>query len=280
MPLFETAAFAVLLGIVEFRPVPASAHLELLSGFLKWQSPPLGLLFAIHVGALVAVVCYYLADIVKITGYMVEAVAKKRLGPVAKVGVGILLASLPLAAAWAICGERAFGLVHSIKVIAWACIGFGLLLWISSYVNRHLVWRNILNIEGERHDSLRHVSFQQALIVGFAQIAALLPGTSRSGIVMTSGLFLGIRPEAAARFSFMLGIPVIAGLAIYEWMQIGTVAGAVQIAWPDLLFAAVLSFGASLASIHLFLKYVSKAGMGLFATYRIAFGACLLFFFA
>lgn len=276
MPLFETAALALLLGITEFLPVPASAHLALASQLLGWDKLPAGLLFSVHVGLLLAVVSYYLADLVKIFFYFIDSLAKRKAGPVAKIAYCLLLASLPAAAFWFFLGGIANELMHSIKVIAWATLGYGVLLGVSSYVNRHLVWRNILNIEGERHDSLRHVTFAQAILIGCAQVLAFVPGTSRCGITLTAGLFLGLRPEAAARFSYLLSIPALVMLSILEGGQM-LEDPALSGDWPKLIACGAISLFAGLACIHLFMKYISKPGIAFFVAYRCALGVLLLF---
>lgn len=276
MPLFETAALALLLGLTEFLPVPASAHLALASQLLGWDKLPAGLLFSVHVGLLLAVVSYYLADLVKIFFYFIDSLAKRKVGPVAKIAYCLLLASLPAAAFWFFLGGIAHELMHSIKVIACATLGYGVLLGVSSYVNRHLVWRNILNIEGERHDSLRHVTFAQALVIGCAQVLAFVPGTSRCGITLTAGLFLGLRPEAAARFSYLLAIPVLLVLSFLEGGQMLD-EPALSGDWPKFIAFGAISLFAGLACIHLFMKYISKPGIAFFVAYRCALGVLLLF---
>lgn len=279
MTILQVTVLALIQGLTEFLPVSSSAHLILPSQLLNWPDQGLAFDVAVHLGTLLAVICYYLSDLVKISVYTVNSVIERKMTPVARIGWCMIIATVPTA----ICGfffeSYISTVLRSVEVIAWATIGFGLLLGISSYVNRHLVWRNINNIEGQRSDSLRHLTFSQALLIGCAQTLALIPGTSRSGITLTAGLFSGMRPEAAARFSFLLSIPVIAASGCLEGYKLFKHPELAMSTWPDLLIGAVISFAVAIAVIHWFMKYISKSGMKLFVFYRLALGITLLILF-
>ncbi len=283
MPLYESALIALLLSACEFLPIPGVAHLEVIAKLTDWSAPDPKLIIAIHTGCLLGVVFYYLSDLLKIGYYTFDALTHKRIGPVAKIGLCLILATLPVAVLVIVLGRTNFFLHTSIDAIAYATIGFGMLLGLSSYVNHHLVWRNILNIEGERKDSLRHMSYQQAITVGLSQICAFIPGASRYGVTFTAGLFIGMRPEASARFSAMLAIPSLIALLAIDIMQSQTVAesysNAAQTDYVTLGFAGILSMMMAFAALHLFAKYLGKHGTGIFVAYRILLGSLLLFLF-
>lgn len=283
MPLYESALIALILSACEFLPIPGIAHLEVISKLTSWDTPDPRLIMAIHAGCLLGVVFYYLSDLLKIGYYTYDAITHKRVGPVTKIGVCLILATLPAAALVIILGRSNFFLHLSIDAIAYATIGFGVLLGLSSYVNHHLVWRNILNIEGERKDSLRHMSYQQAITIGLSQICAFIPGASRYGVAFTAGLFIGIRPEASARFSAMLAIPsLIAMLAIdltQSQARAESYSNVAQTDYVTLGFAGILSMVMALGVLHLFVKYLGKHGTGIFVAYRILLGSLLLFLF-
>ena len=118
----------------------------------------------------------------------------------------------------------------------------------------------------------------QAIIIGFAQALALIPGTSRSGITLTAGLFLGMRPEAAARFSFLLSIPIIIASGLLEGIKLinDETIGANPV---EMLIGGVISFVTAIIVINLFMRYISKSGMAIFVIYRILLGCALLYFF-
>lgn len=279
MTLTHVTVLALIQGLTEFLPVSSSAHLILPSKLLGWPDQGLGFDVAVHVGTLLAVICYYLADLVKITAYTIESMVTRRMGPVAKIGFCLILATIPAAVFGFAFEQQISTIARSVQVIAWTTIGYGILLGISSYVNRHLVWRNILAIEGERADSLRHLTFQQALIIGFAQALSIVPGTSRSGITLTAGLFLGMRPEAAARFSFLLSIPVIIASATLEGIKLVKHPELMGCEWTDMLLGTAIAFFTALLVIHFFLKFIAKSGMAVFVIYRVLLGAALLAWF-
>lgn len=279
MSIIMITVLALVQGLTEFLPVSSSAHLILPAQILGWPDQGLGFDVAVHVGTLLAVICYYLPDLVKITGFTLDSIASRKMTPVARIGWCIVLATIPCCVAGFFLEGYISTLARSIEIIAYTTIGYGILLGLSSYVNRHLVWRNILNIEGQRPDSLRKLTFQQALIIGCAQALALVPGTSRSGITLTAGLFLGLRPEAAARFSFLLSIPIIMASAVLEGIKLYQHPELSGATWSDMLIGGVLSFVVAVAVIHWFLKFVGKSGMALFVFYRVALGITLLVLF-
>ena len=283
MPLYESALIALILSVCEFLPIPGVAHLEVIWKLTGGSVPDLRLIIAIHAGCLLGVVFYNLSDLLKIGYYTIDAITRKRIGPVAKIGLCLILATLPAAALVIVLGRTNLFLHTSIDAIAYATIVFGVLLGLSSYVNHHLVWRNILNIEGERKDSLRHMSYQQAITIGLSQLCAFFPGASRYGITFTAGLLIGIRPEASARFSAMLAIPSLIALLAIDITQSQTGAelysNAAQTDYVTLGFAVILSMMLALGTLHLFIKYLGKHGVGIFVTYRILLGAFLLCLF-
>lgn len=152
--------------------------------------------------------------------------------------------------------------LRSVTVIGTASIVFGLLLW----------WADI---RGERRKGDEAWALRDALIVGLAQAVALIPGTSRSGITMTAALLLGYSRQAAARFSFLLSIPVIVlagGLKVKEWIEQPDQAAGLS----ELLLGYGLAALSAYLCIHLFLKYLERTGMGPFVIYRVALGGVLL----
>ncbi|MCI6905509.1 MAG: undecaprenyl-diphosphate phosphatase [Succinatimonas sp.] len=270
---------ALIQGLTEFLPVSSSAHLIFPSHLLGWEDQGLAFDVAVHVGTLLAVVLYYLADIVKISTFTIEAVVKRKVSPIAKIGFCVIIGTLPVVIVGGLFEKTISTVIRdSIDVIAYATIGFGLLLGLASYVNRRIVWRNIDNVQGARADSLRGLTYVQALVIGFAQAIAIIPGTSRSGITMTAGLFLGLKAEAAARFSFLLSIPVILASGLFEILKLYK-QETLELQWVNLILGGFISFAVALVVIHLFLKFIAKSGMALFVIYRVLLGAILLWMF-
>lgn len=279
MTLLHVFVLALIQGMTEFLPVSSSAHLIFPSKLLGWEDQGLAFDVAVHVGTLLAVVLYYLADLIKISTYTIEACIRRKITPIARIGFCIIIATLPVCVIGALF-EKVISteIRDSIRLIAVTTIVFGLLLGVASYVNRKLVWRNLDIKQGARPDSLRPLTYVQAFIIGCAQAIAVIPGTSRSGITLTAGLFLGLKAEAAARFSFLLSIPVIIASGIFEVAKLYT-QGMGDALWSDLIIGGTISFFVALAVIHLFMKFISHSGMAVFVIYRILLGAFLLYLF-
>lgn len=279
MPITHIVVLALLQGLTEFLPVSSSAHLIFPSQLLGWEDQGLAFDVAVHLGTLLAVIIYYIVDLVQIGTHTVESIVKRKQTPLSRIGWFIIIATIPAAVAGFFLEEYIGTVARSIHVIAYTTIGFGLLLGIASYINRKINWRTIVNIQGQRPDSLRHMTIWQAIIIGFAQAIALIPGTSRSGITLTAGLLLGMRPEAAARFSFLMSIPIILASALLEGIKLynNETIGANPI---EMLIGGVISFVTSIIVISLFMRYISKSGMGIFVIYRLCLGAALLYFFS
>ena len=278
MTITHIVVLALLQGITEFLPVSSSAHLIFPSQILGWPDQGLAFDVAVHIGTLLAVIFYYMSDLVQITTHTIESVIKRRQTPLSRLGWYIVIATIPAGLAGLLLEGYVSTVARSIHVIAYTTIGFGVLLGIASYINRKINWRTIINIEGQRADSLRQLTLQQAVIIGFAQALALIPGTSRSGITLTAGLFLGLRPEAAARFSFLLAIPIIIASGSLEGYKLITdqTIGANPV---EMLIGAVISFVTAIIVINLFMRFISKSGMAVFVVYRILLGRALLYFF-
>lgn len=220
-----------------------------------------------------------MSDLVQIGTHTIESAIKRKQTPLSRIGWFIIIATIPAAAAGLLLEPYIATVARSIHVIAYTTIGFGILLGIASYINRKINWSTIVNIQGRRSDSLRGMTIHQAIIIGFAQALALVPGTSRSGITLTAGLFLGMRPEAAARFSFLLSIPIILASALLEGIKLinNETIGANPI---EMLIGGVISFVTSIIVISLFMRYISKSGMAVFVVYRVLLGVALLYFFS
>lgn len=278
MTMLQIVVLAVIQGLTEFLPVSSSAHLIFPGQLLGWPDQGLAFDVAVHVGTLFAVIFYYLADLIKITTFTLESMVTRRQTPMSHIGWCLTIATIPVIVAGFMLEDHIATVARSIEVIAYTTIGYGILLGLASAVNRKMVWRTISNVQGERSDTLRHLTMQQAFVIGMAQMLALVPGTSRSGITLTAGLFMGMRPEAAARFSFLLSIPVILGSGILEGVKLYEegIGGASMM---QMFIGAVISFLVAILVIHFFMKFIAKSGMAVFVIYRILLGSLLLMLF-
>ncbi len=261
MPLIQIIVLALIQGLTEFLPVSSSAHLILGSKVLGW--PDQGLVFdvATHLGTLVAVFIYFRHDLMDM--------AKAWLGPAASesdrqhraMAVYLALASIPALLVGALVHDAVEFYLRDIRVIAWTTIGFGLLLWIA-------------DVRGAREVELEQIKLRSALLIGLAQALALIPGTSRSGVTITAGRFLGLTPDAAARFSFLLAIPIIGAAGSYGVLRV--IMGEANIDWLQLVLATAISAVAGWVCIAAFLALLKRVGLMPFVIYRLVLGLVLL----
>lgn len=265
MPTLEIIWLSLVQGITEFLPISSSAHLILWP--LVFGYPDQGLDFdvAVHVGTLIAVVAYFRCDI-KIT---VQAAIRQILGrdycpKTAKLFWGIVLGTIPVGLAGLFAKPLVATWMRSPQVIAYATIGFALLLWWADH-------------QSKQTRNLKSLKFRDVMLIGCLQCLALIPGTSRSGITITAGLASGFSRAEASRFSFLLSIPVIflAGcLTVVDFMH-----GEVMTPWHDLALGVLISAASAYACISLFMRWINRIGMLPFVIYRLLLGAVLLYAF-
>jgi undecaprenyl-diphosphatase len=261
--LFEIIILAVIQGLTEFLPVSSSAHLILPSKILGWDDQGLAYDVAVHIGSLLAVIIYFKSDIVCLThawfshGFGFHQTQNSRLA------WWIVIGTIPAV----ILGFSFKDIIEIYGrfplVIASTTIGFALLLWYAD--NKATQVKNI-----------HQITWKNAIYIGLAQAVAIIPGTSRSGITMTVGLMVGLDRESAARFSFLLSVPVILGAGLLA--TLGLLQSPNSVDWSALLFGAGFSFASAYACIYLFLTWISKIGMLPFVIYRLILGTALLIF--
>lgn len=254
----RASLLALVQGITEFLPISSSAHLILPSRLLGW--PDQGVVFdvAVHLGSLLAVVWYFRRDLVALLLGSAGAIRDKRFNDDARMVCYLAVATLPVAAAGVLLKDLVSGQLRSVPVIACTTIGFGLLLALAD----------------RQRSRDRGIDLGVALWVGCAQVLALVPGTSRSGITMTAGLFCGLDRKQASRFSFLLAIPVItaaSGLAGAEALSQGA-----DFDWSFAITGIAVSAVTAYATISLFLDWVQRIGFMPFVIYRCLLGAILL----
>jgi undecaprenyl-diphosphatase len=262
VPLLHLAILALIQGITEFLPISSSGHLALVPYATGWPDQGLVIDIAVHVGTLAAVLVYFWRDVASmILGFL--RLLTGRMTPGGRLALLIIFGTVPVLAAGYYVNSELPGMFRSAEVIAWATIGFGLVLWL---VDR-------LSIQVRRID---HLYASDAAIIGLAQVLALIPGTSRSGITMTAGRLLGMERPDAARFSMLLSIPVILGAGTLASLDV-IEAGDVQLG-QDAILAAAMAFIAALVAIAVLMAWLRRAGFTPFVVYRIALGAVLLYF--
>jgi undecaprenyl-diphosphatase len=251
---------AILQGLTEFLPISSSAHLILLPHLGGWADQGLAFDVAVHVGTLSAVVLYFRHELKAMTRDFFRSLAERRTVGESRLAWAVLLGTIPVGLAGLLFKDAVETVLRSPLVIAATTIAFGVLLgWAD--------WR------GRRTRSEHGITWGDVAVIGIAQALALIPGVSRSGITMTAGLMQGLTREAAARFSFLLSIPVIVlagGLNALELAQAGH-----PVAWGELFMGALLSGISAYLCIHYFLRLLERMGMLPFVVYRLLLGAVL-----
>jgi undecaprenyl-diphosphatase len=261
MDIVQIIILAIVQGLTEFLPISSSAHLILVPLVLKW--PDQGLVFdvAVHLGSLCAVLVYFRREVTVMFMAWSKSLSGGGSTSNSRLAWWIIFGTIPAVLA----GFAFKGLIEtelrSPWIIAIATIVFALLLWVA-----------------DRGKSRMRTEFQLKLpdvvVIGCFQALALIPGTSRSGITMTAGLLLGLTRQAAARFSFLLSIPII--FASGTLQTIDLLQASQTIDWLALFLALGLSTLSAGICIHLFLGLIEKIGMLPFVIYRLLLGAVLI----
>lgn len=260
MDWWQAIVLAIIQGLTEFLPISSSAHLILPSQILGWADQGLAFDVAVHVGTLLAVVVYFRKDIHQLTTGFIQSIATKQLNADARLAWWVLLATIPAGLTGLFLNDLIELYFRHASVIAITTFGFGLLLL---YADRR---PNLMA-------QLNTMPLAHAIAVGMAQILALIPGTSRSGITMTAALLLGYSRQAAARFSFLLSIPLISAAGLMKTIELMDMGNAVN--WSFILTGAVVSCISAYLCIHFFLKVIEQLSMLPFVVYRLILGAGL-----
>jgi len=260
MTILQAMVLGVVQGLTEFLPVSSSGHLLLIPDLFGW--PAQGVVFdaMIHVATLGAVFFGLFGDIRNIFWGMLKGCKPDAWG---RLGWIIVLGTLPTVAAGLLFKDYIDQVLRSPIVVVVSLAFWGIVLAIA---DRRLGRRTEKNIT--------KVGWRRAVAIGFAQALALIPGTSRSGITITAGLFGGLSRDVAARFSFLLGMPAIAAagsLAILEVVQ-----GKEQFEFIPLVVGFVCAFASGLVAVKLLLKIMRRASYLWFAVYRVALAVVVL----
>lgn len=256
----QTLVLALIQGLSEFLPISSSAHLILPAQLLSWEDQGLAFDVGVHLGTLVAVLVYFRKDLVVMFHAWLRSLRGQH-SPEGTLSWLVILGTLPavLAGFFLVSMIEHWG--RSILVIAATTIFFGTLMGVADY------WRR----ESRQLGQLR---VRDAVWIGVAQAVSLVPGTSRSGATITAALLLGFDRQSAARFSFLLSIPVTLGACV---MMASRVRAGESVLPTEMLIVGALVAGISAwTCIHLFLKWIARIGMMPFVIYRLLLGVVLL----
>ena len=253
--LLKAVIYGIVQGLTEFLPVSSSAHLIITSKIFAEAKMSVGFEVALHVGTAIAVVVFFFKDWVR----LISAGIKNPKSSDGKMFWYIAAASIPTGALCLLL-DKLMPKDTSLYIIAAALIVLGIVLYYADKVC-------------PKKTDEQHIGFKNSILIGVSQvIAAVIPGTSRSGITITAGRLLGIKREAVARFTFLLSTPVIVAAGLYKFKDITQSDTGVL----PIIIAVAVSAAVGMLCIKFMLTYIRKKGFGIFAIYRIALGLLII----
>ncbi|MFN4259098.1 MAG: undecaprenyl-diphosphatase UppP [Gemmataceae bacterium] len=272
MNLLQAIILGVIQGLTEFLPISSTAHLRIIPELLGWGDPGAAFTAVIQWGTLLAVLIYFRHDLEQIVTASWHGLRHRQPFATleARLGWMIVVGTVPIVVAGLCFKDYIVTTLRSLYVIAVALIALALLLLLAEWlVRRRLRAGAVPRAE-------RQLRWRDAVWVGLAQALALIPGSSRSGVTITGGLFLNLNRVAAARFSFLLSLPSIFAAGVYELYAERHELLASQADVVNLLTATVVAGIVGYASIAFLIHFLKNHSTGLFIAYRLALGSLLL----
>lgn len=253
-------------GITELLPISSTAHMRIVPALLGWQDPGSAFSAAMQLAALAAVISYFWADVSGLAEGTIAAIKRRDFADWNfRFFIWIVLATIPISVCGLVlapklnaCGSP----LRTLAVIGLACVVMGLLLAAAERMAKHV-------------RSIDHITLRDAMIVGLAQCGALIPGVSRSGSTLTAALFLDMKREEAARFSFLLGIPTIALAGLFELFKLRK-AGLDLHGWTVLLFGLFIASISAFVAIWTLMRILERFSAWPFVIYRLFIGVVLI----
>ncbi|MEC8990221.1 MAG: undecaprenyl-diphosphatase UppP [Candidatus Latescibacterota bacterium] len=264
MTPFQAVILGLVQGLTEFLPISSTAHLRIVPWLFGWEDPGAAFSAAIQLGTLVAVFVFFARDIQRLTVAALQGIAQRNLrhSPDSLMAWAIVPATIPIVVFGLGFKDYIENKLRHLEIISWALIVLALLLLLAERI-------------GKRDRKLERLTFWRIQLIGWCQALALIPGCSRSGSTIMGGLFVGLSRPEAARFSFLLGLPAIAGSGLFELMEL-------MAADPGMTGLLNLAIGIAVAavsgyvSIGFLLRFLERFGTHAFAIYRIVLGAVIL----
>ena len=272
MTLPEAALLGIVQGLTEFLPVSSSAHLRIIPALAGWADPGAAFTAIVQIGTLVAVLLYFWKDIFSIVRAVVEGIVKRNpFGSTeARMGWMIVAGTIPIVFFGLLFKTEIETSLRSLYWVSGALIGLALIL---SLAERNIKRRLEKDLPLK---SMKEIGWKEALLIGLAQSIALIPGSSRSGVTITGGLFLNLSRETAARFSFLLSLPSVFAAAMLELYKTWGGITASPDGITNIMVATLTAGIVGYASIAFLLNYLKKHTTSIFITYRLVAGAAIL----
>lgn len=266
LTLLQSVLLGLLQGLTEFLPVSSTAHMEIVPQLFGMRDPGAAFSAIVQLGPMVAIIAYFWSDISRYiqgilrTGSPTSPKLKEDLD--ARLGWYTLLGSLPIMVFGFLLEKKVDTVFRDMRITALSLIALGLILFVAERI-------------GKRNHSLQRMSLNESQVIGWAQVLALIPGTSRSGVTITAGLFQGLDRESAARFSFLLSIPAITAAGLYKTFKVlkhGGLHGDLGVYLVGALVAGVFAY----IVVRWFLGYMKEHNTLGFVAYRVLLGLALL----
>lgn len=263
MSLLESIVLGIVQGLTEFLPVSSSAHLLAVPWLMNWSEPPFVFDTSLHIGTLIALFIYFKDDIFNLTKGFFKVLKERNLEADfnGKLSTYVILGSIPAGLMGLLFEKKIETVLHSPYIIVVTLIVWGILLW-------------TIDKLGKKEKTLTEITIKDALFIGFAQALALIPGTSRSGVTITAALFTKFDRETAARFSFLLSIPITTAAALYKLKDLFKMNITSDVL-VNFSLGVVASGVVGYICIAYLLKFLKTKSYAVFAIYRIFAGIVL-----
>jgi undecaprenyl-diphosphatase len=263
MTWYEAIILGIVQGLTEFLPVSSSGHLRIVPALFGWEDPGAAFTAVTQLGTMAAVVIYFAKDIWRILHTWTRSLFNPalRANIDARMGWYVILGTLPIVVLGLVFQNQIETVARDLRLISGTLIVLGIVLLIADQ-------------RGQNTKKIENLNFFDAMMFGFAQALALIPGVSRSGATISAGLFMGYDRASAARYSFLLSIPAVVASGLFQLRDIGSGDG------PSLAFtllATLLAFISGYASIAWLMRFVSTQSYFPFVVYRVILGALVAF---
>ncbi len=262
MSWFEAIVLGALQGLTEFLPISSSAHLFIFSQFFGWSDPGAAFTAVSQIGTELAVIVYFWRDIKRIVSIWFRSLVNPALRKDfdARMGWYVIVGTIPVAALGFLFANQIETTARNLYLVASTLIVFGILLGLADRYGRKI-------------KSIDRLKLPDALAFGLGQALALIPGVSRSGATITTGLILGYDRMAATRYAFLLAIPAVMGSGLYEATKISEQQNA---EWGQTILATVIAFFVGLGAIAFLLRWLTTRTYTPFVIYRVVLGLVVL----
>ena len=262
MSWLQIVVLAIVQGLTEFLPISSSGHLVLVPSVIGWSDQGLAFDVAVHFGSLIAVCLFFKNDFVALLRGGYQLLGLKNATPESQMALVLGIGTVPAAFAGLMLAGWIEANLRDPAVIVVTLSGYAIIMLLADRF-------------GRRERNITGVRISDAIWIGCAQALSLIPGTSRSGVTISAARALGFQRQDAARFSFLLSIPVILLASLYKGFEMLT--GPLPVPWVELGLAALISSFVAYLSIGFFMRVVSRIGLLPFAAYRLVLAAVILY---